>query len=93
MSNDNVINFPPKQLKPNEAYELKPTFANVLEVLTPAQVSLKNLNEAIAATDPKFQMEIRYVQERLQFLLQRYGEPAIYALMRANLQITIDKGN
>lgn len=82
MSKDNVVNFPPKQAKPT-----------VVEALSPAQVSLKRINDAIAATDPKFQMEIKYVEERLHFLLQRYGEPAIYALMRASLQITTDNGN
>lgn len=65
----------------------------VVQKLTPAQVSLKTLNDAIALTDPKMQMEIKYVEERLHFLLVRYGEAAIYALMRANLQVTVQAGN
>lgn len=59
---------------------------------TPAEISLATLNTAISQADPKLQMEIRYVEERLHFLLQRYGDAAIYALMRANLQVTIEKG-
>lgn len=66
--------------------------SNAAETKTPAQVSLEELKAAIANTDPKFQMEVKYVEERLHFLLIRYGEPAIYALMKANLQVSIDKG-
>lgn len=65
----------------------------LVEKITPAQLSLKTLNDAIALTEPKMQMEIKYVEERLHFLLSRYGEAAIYALMRANLQVTVEAGN
>lgn len=76
MSEDNVING-------NFTHAAK---------LTPAQLSLKDLNDAIAQTDPKLQMEIKYVEERLHFLLNRYGDAAVYALMRANLQVTVQAG-
>lgn len=59
---------------------------------TPAQHSLDAVKAALLTTDPKFQMEVKYVEERLNFLLAKHGEPAIYALMMANLRVTIEKG-
>lgn len=59
---------------------------------TPAQYSLEALNAAIAAAEPAVQVEIKYVEDRLQYLLAKHGNAGIYALMRANLKIAIEKG-
>lgn len=59
---------------------------------TSAQLSLAALDSVILAADPAVQIEVKYVEERLSYLLAKHGNAAVYALMRANLKVAIDNG-
>lgn len=75
------------------AAEVFPTpCAPVVENQTHAQLSLAKLNSAISDAGPEFEMEVKYVEERLQYLLASRGVAAEYALMRTNFKIAVDKG-
>lgn len=82
-----------KKYSKNMADEILPTpNTPVVENQTNAQRSLALLDDAIALADPSIQVEIKYVEERLNFLLARHTVAADYAIMRAALKCSIDKG-
>lgn len=84
----------PKNKNPDtvEYTEFTQVVEPLVVVKTPAQYSLEALNAAIAEAEPTVQVEIKYVEDRLQYLLAKHGNAAIYALMRQNLKIAIEKG-
>jgi predicted nucleic acid-binding protein len=57
-----------------------------------AKFSLAALDAVILAAEPAVQIEVKYVEDRLSYLLAKHGNAAVYALMRANLKIAIDNG-
>jgi hypothetical protein len=87
----------PKNKVPDKDFPVEYTdFTQVVEPLvgvhSAAQLSLKALNAVIDAADPAVQIEVKYVEDRLQYLLAKHGNAGVYALMRANLKVAIDNG-
>ena len=59
---------------------------------TKAQLSYQKLNRAIAELPVIEQDEILYVEERIHFLIAKYGSSANLAIMKIALQTAVDKG-